>query len=135
MKKYFILIFFIHVLEANNYELKLYDSVLSKIFKKDKISVYSQSPNILEILQKSVLLHHSKTCENADLLIGKNFDNVEVSCLSKPIFATSYKAFKGNKNAFGAFYWRKGRPQIKFDKRNIKRFNLSLPHRLKRFSK
>lgn len=135
MKKYFTFIFFIHVLYADNYELKLYDSVLSKIFQKDKISVYSQSPNILEVLEKSALLHHSASCDKADLLIGKNFDNLEESCLSKPIFATSYKAFKGTKNAFGAFYWRKGRPQIKFDKKNIKKFNLYLPHRLKRFSK
>jgi len=124
----YLIIFFISlsILFANdNYELKLYEKIIPSIFKH-KVYVYvdKKSEELLKNSDKFLIVDN---CNNADILIGKYFDNLEDSCKNKPYFSTSYKSYKNNKNSFGAFYWRKGRPQIKFREEIIKKQNLTLP--------
>lgn len=137
MKKILIiLLLFYNILNANNnYELKLYEKVLPSIFKQTPIKIFADK-NIKEILKYSQLFHIVDNCDNAVmLLVGKNFSDLSKECKNKPIFSTSYRDFKNNDNSFGAFYWRKGRPQIKFKNSVISKFNLHLPNNLKKYSK
>ncbi len=135
MKK--ILIFFILCSSLfasyDNYELKLYEKILPIIFT-DNLVVYADSHS-MSIIKNSTILKTTLDCEKADLLIGENFNGLYKRCQNKPIFSTSYRSYKNTKNAIGAFYWRKGRPQIKFKLDTMDKFNLQLPQTLREFAK
>jgi len=116
-----------------NYELKLYEKILPNIFKKDLLIYTDLSTK--EILKYSDSLKITLNCIEADVLLGKGFKNLPVKCQDKPIFSTSYRSFTNNANAIGAFYWRKGRPQIKFKLDALIRYNIKLPKSFIEFAK
>ena len=118
----------------DSYELKLYESVLPMIFKNTPIHIYADA-DIKKLLSKSTLFKIVSVCDNnTTLIIGKNFTNLPESCEDKPLFATSYRWYKNHKNSIGAFYWRKGRPQLKFKKEALYDFNITLPQALSKYA-
>jgi len=132
MKK-FIFIFLLTVLNIfanNSYEVKLYEKILPNIFDKKVLKVFIDK-NMKDILQYSDKFKIVKNCNDADLIIGNQ--TLPTDC-KKPRFSNSYRCFLKCKNSFGAFYWRKGRPQIKFKIKEIERFNLVLPNSLRKYS-
>lgn len=116
-----------------NYELKLYEKILPLITRKSTIKIYADN-STKELLKGSKTFIFVDNCKNAELIIGKVIDVEESTCKAKPLFATSYRAFKNSKNAIGAFYWRKGRPQLQLNKNSINEFKLYIPQKLKRYA-
>ena len=135
MKKLILIFIFVAniLYSQDNYELKLYDKILPIIFNKNYIRVYVDDYT-RDILKTSLIFEIVNNCNEADLLIGKNKNIFPRWCENKPLFATSYKGFKNSNNSFGAFYWRKGRPQIKFKLNTIEKFNLNLPDSLWKYA-
>ena len=119
---------------ANNYTTKLYKKLLKPLFY-DKVPIIVFVDNeIKETIKQCRTFKIQNSCDKSvDILLGSNFSNLPRSCKDKPLFATTYKAYTQNKNAFGAFYWRKGRPQIHFNKNVLKKLDLQLPVHLQRF--
>ena len=115
------------------YELKLYETILPVLFQQKKLKVYADNKS-KEVLLNSRLFSVTSHCKQAELLLGKNFTNLDRQCMEKPLFATDYKSFKNFENSFGAFYWRKGRPQIKFNLKLIQKFKLYLPQNMKKYA-
>ncbi len=134
MKKILLLFIFVLNLYADydNYELKLYEKILPLVFA-DKLLIFTDSNT--NIIKHSNTLKITRNCERADLLIGKDFTKLYEKCKMKPVFSTSYRSFKNTPNCIGAFYWRKGRPQIKFNLDVIEKFGLLLPKGLREFAK
>lgn len=133
MKIIYLLIFSFVLLHANEYTLKLYEKLLPPIFHSIPIIVFADT-DAKEILDKSSMFEVLNSCNSSvDVLVGSNFKQLSRSCNGKPLFATTYRAYSENNNAFGAFYWRKGRPQIHFKKAILKKFHLKLPKKLQRF--
>ena len=129
-----VILFIVNSLSAHeNYELKLYEKILPSIFKKDLLIYADTKTN--EVLKNTTSLNVTLKCVDADLLLGKEFKNLSVKCKDKPVFATSYRSFTNNPNAIGAFYWRKGRPQIKFKLDTLKMYNIQLPKNLIEYAK
>ena len=86
------------------------------------------------LLKKSDKFILANRCDEATtLLVGAKFDNLPMQCQDKPIFATSYRYYKKNLQVFGAFYWRKGRPQLRFKSDRLSKFNLDLPKELRKY--
>lgn len=137
MKKHILLLLIIELalFSAENYELKLYQSLLPRLFSQNVLNVYVKDTDQIKILEHSTSFQLVANCVDADILIGKKFDSLTQECLDKPVFATTYRSFKNNKNAFGAFYWRKGRPQVQFKLKNINKYNLHLPKNLIKYAK
>lgn len=135
MIKYLLFSFLLtFVLSANeNYELKLYEKVLPSIFKSKNISVYTDTYN-KTILEKSLIIQIKETCHSADLIIAKKITNIDPICREIPYFSTSYRSYINSTNSIGAFYWRKGRPQLKLNIKAIKKFNLTIPENLKKYA-
>ncbi len=129
-----IILFNSILLASGEYELKLYEKIILPIFAKHTVFVYSDETT-RKILRNSRKLMLTNECSKADVLIGKAFTNLSTECQSKPLFATSYRSFNSYKNSFGAFYWRKGRPQIKFNLESIESYNLFLPESLHKYAK
>ncbi len=135
MKLLLILLFCLTSLfSIENYELNLYEKILPAIFDKKKLDVYVDTET-QELMKYSKVFNIVSTCREATILIGSKFTFLSQECLSKPLFSTSYRSFKTKVNSFGAFYWRKSRPQIKFKSKVLLKYNLILPSSLKRFSK
>ncbi len=136
MKKIFLIWIFLHqILLANSsYELKLYEKVLPSIFTKLPIKVFVDK-STKKLLKDSDKFEIVSVCnDDVVLVIGKNFHNLSANCKEKPLFATSYRWYKNYKNSLGAFYWRKGRPQLRFKKDTFKRYNINLPEDLMRYA-
>jgi len=118
---------------ADNYELKLYEKVLPLFFKSEPIAVYADD-EVAKILKKSAKFHLVTSCEeDTVVIVGSAFEHLSPLCKKKPIFATSYRAYMHYKNSFGAFYWRKGRPQLKFKKEVLDGFGMHIPKDLVRY--
>ena len=133
MKIFCLLIFSFVLLSANNYALKLYEKLLLPLFHDVPIVIFADKES-KEILQKSDMFEVKSSCSTlVDVLVGSQFTNLSQNCISKPLFATTYRSYSENNNAFGAFYWRKGRPQIHFKKAILKKFHLKLSKNLQRF--
>lgn len=128
-----ILLFESFVFASANYELKLYEKVLPIVLEKENIAVYADE-NSREILKGSHVFELSDDCSKATLLIGKDFSTLDKKCFNKPIFATNYRTFKEFNSSFGAFYWRKGRPQIRFSRHRMKAFKFYLPKTLFKYT-
>lgn len=137
MKRIFLLFILsvISIYADGNYELKLYEKLLPAIFTQHPINIYTDEKS-KELLQESDKFNILKKChEDVVLLISQNNDSIPNTYKNKPIFATSYKLYKNNPNSFGAFYWRKGRPQIIFKKTAIEQFQLTMPNSLQKYIK
>ncbi|MEA3227559.1 MAG: hypothetical protein U9P38_00640 [Campylobacterota bacterium] len=134
MKNILLILLVTNILFGNsNYELKLYEKLLPTIFSKTKLLIYTDRHSE-QILKHSNVLNVTQNCEEADLLMGKRFINLDERCKNKPLFATSYLSYHNSENSFGAFYWRKGRPQILFNHDLLQHFNLYLPDSLKKYA-
>ena len=131
MRVVFLLIFSFVLLQADVYTQRLYETLFSSLFKTP-VYVFTDK-EAKHTLQKSRVVVIVNDCTQSDFLIGSNFAKLPKKCHNKPLFATSYKAYKQFKNSFGAFYWNKGRPQIHFNKSNLEKFSISLPNNLKKY--
>ena len=126
-----LLLFIVNYLNASDYELKLYENVLGSVFSEKVIYIYSSEDELSELIDSSIILKRVDSCIEATVLMEKKSID---ECNDKPLFATSYKTYKNKKNAFGVFYWRKGRPQLKLNLKAMHKFNLSLPKNLQSYA-
>ena len=135
MKKLLIFFIFItlHLHAQQNYELKLYEKVLPALFHRHTLKVFVDKDvkSLLESSDKFIVVNRCD--ESTILLIGKEFPLLDDKCKNKPLFSTTYLGYKEQKNSFGAFYWRKGRPQLRFKKAILKKFNIALPSSFKKY--
>ena len=135
IKIFLILLLFVYSYANNeDYKLKLYEEIFTMIFSNKAIMVYTDKKNS-KILSKSDKFIISKICiKDIDLIIGNNI-LLSNECKNKPIFSTDYLYYLDTKNSFGVFYWTKGRPQIRFKKEALEKYNMTLPSSLQRYIK
>ena len=112
MKK-LILLLAIVIVNAN--EIELFENLFTQLFHKKEINIYTKKYSYFN----SRILKKVDSCKKADLVLG------ELDC-NKPRFVLNYHNFKKDKMAIGAFYWRKGRPQLRLRKDNILKYHLYL---------
>lgn len=110
--------------------------LIVKVFKffsiKDvPIAVYEHNPSIS--LKGSSFTNLVAECAQANVVYGSYFETLPKECRSLPRFTTEYELFQNDERVIGAFYWRKGRPQLRFSKERCERFDLFLPSELVRY--
>jgi len=132
MKNIILIFILVNSVFASNedYELKLYEKVIGSIFNQPIINIYSDE-DLKKILKKSNKFVIVNNCNKAVLMIGKKFKH---RCSNLPWFATNYKLYKSQQNIIGAFYWRKGRPQLKLKSVELDKFHLKLPKDLLKYA-
>lgn len=123
---------FISYAFAQTPEQELIVKVLKLIsIKNVPIVVYEHNPSIS--LEGSAFINLDEHCSHADIIYGSSFETLPESCQSLPRFSTDYDAFQKDDHVIGSFYWRKGRPQLRFDKERCDRFEIFLPEELVRY--
>ena len=128
MKAIYIIIVFTSYLFANSYEIKLYETIFTKLFNKPVIYLFVDKNK--KEFKNSKVLKIVNNCKKADLVLLYDINNLK--CKNKPLFVTSYIDFISS-NAIGAFYWRKGRPQLILNKKIIESYNLHLDKSLLKY--
>lgn len=127
-----LLLLFAFLNAKDNLTLELYKKVLTSIFHSQTIKVYTDSET-REILQQSSKFEIVDSCDKSVAVLVGKFSKLSTICKDKPLFSTDYRGFKNTPNSFGAYYWRKGRPQLKFKRKVLDKFHLSLPTTLERY--
>ena len=126
MKK--IIIIFLAVFAFGEIEgLKpLLENIFPLITHKHKVKIFTV-PKYYNLFnsRKFIIV---RECEKSDIVFG------DFICDDRPTFTLNYYFYKTHKNAIGAFYYRKGRPQLKFKKEGLIRFFKSVPSSLKDFT-
>ena len=117
MKKVFLLVIFSIVVFAQNFEVKLFSELFTTLFNKKPVYIYTENKKYKTL--HSLNLFVTNNCKKADIVLG-----VSEKCKDKPHFLLDYYNYKNDKNAIGALYWRKGRPQLRLREDNIKKYNL-----------
>jgi len=121
LKKILLLFISLGILLAfSNEERFLFERLFQSLFNKKIIKIYTNKEGA-KLIKKSRILKIVFTCDKADLILGI----VDINC-SKPVFVLNYYIYKNNSNVLGAFYWRKGRPQLRLRKNIIKKYKLNL---------
>ncbi len=101
-------------------ESTLFQRLFTELFDKKPVYVYT-SAKYEKILEPSVNIIIVKSCKKADIQFGI----VDRNC-SKPVFVLDYYVYKKNPNILGAFYWRKGRPQLRLRRKIIEKYHLHI---------
>jgi len=116
----------------HNAEREICTQLLSAIFQNKKvIKVYSTCPEISQNNTTDSKIILVDTPKKADLIITNKYIDIQSN---KPIFVRKYYLLKKyKKRAIGGFYWQKGRPNIIFEGKNLKKFNIILPDNFQRF--
>ncbi len=108
---------------------------------KPAYRLYVDDPVYKNILKKEEKVVFVDRFENADFILFTDESLLERYREYKQahpeystiLFATRYRLLKNCKDAVGALYWRKGRPQLLFLKPRLKHHNIVLPTMFKKF--
>lgn len=124
MKKFIFLILIITLSFGDIKGLgKLFNYIFPLLSDKKVIKIYT-----LPIYYKYFSSNHFiivKDCNKSDIILGN------IKCDNKPVFSLNYNFYRNYKNVFGVFYYRKGRPQLKFKKDDLIKFFHKIPNELK----
>jgi hypothetical protein len=98
-------------------KIELFEKLFTSLFNKPVVYVLTNNEDLKYSTSRVIKIVNQ--CDTADLIVG----NIDKNC-SKPRFLLDYYQFKKDPNAIGAFYWRKGRPQLRLRKKIIKKYHL-----------
>ena len=116
--------------EVNLHQIKILETIMTKISLNSEVIIWSSSTNILSELKKRNHLKISNYCKDAKILILENNKNLSKECLDKSIFVLDYKLLSDIPKSFGALFWKKGRPNIVILEARIKAQNIRITQEL-----
>jgi len=106
---------------------KIFDKIFSALIPKENICVYTLSPMYTEVIENASSLSLCTKLKKADIILVDSFDEVPKGSEKMVLFATSYRVYKKEKSAVGAFYWDRGHVKIKFSQQRLNDKNITLP--------
>lgn len=138
MKKLLLVLLLLKtVLSAAYQDEEMAVKVLEKVFANleigETIKIYSNDKGIESEFAKRKQFAIAPRCENASLLVLTDEVELDKSCKSKATFVMSYELLRKNKQSFGAFFWKKGRPNIILLKPRMQSQNISSSSALEGF--
>ena len=109
--------------------LKIYHDLFASLLHKSHYTIYTDDKELYRIFSKSSNISLVQTPSSADALIISKKSSLKYIPHSGRaiILATKYSLLHHSKNIIGAFYWRKGRAQLLFIKKRLKRLGISIP--------
>ena len=129
----FLLLLSVHLQAASiSAEQKIYRAIFRGMFPHiSVVKIWTDAKHKKDILSGMRTVRLVSFKEDADLLLlAKKFD-IESN---KIIFVSSYPLLKRYKDvAVGGFYWKKGRPNLLFLRKNLQKHNIVLPEVLQKY--
>ena len=140
MKKLFFILLVLFIISgvvlavdrAKILEIKIVSEIIYSLIDKNypKVCLYN-FPGYEEREYKKFSNLKITNCKKADILLIKGLQ--KKTSFNKPALALDYLSFKNCENCIGAFYWRKGRPQIILIKENLNLFDIKVKEKLKNY--
>jgi len=129
MKKILFLLLFLPLLlsaSKQEYELKILSTIADALFPNTKVvKVWTDTQKSTLFLEKMKKIQIVSTIAEAEILLLTKENDIKSK---KMKFVTSYKLLKRYKNTtLGGFYWKKGRPNILFIRKNLIKYKRKLP--------
>lgn len=106
---------------------KIFDRIFHAMISKEQVKVYTGSETYQEVVSQAPSLYLTKECDEADVVLISELDEMPQRCSDKVAFTTSYPVFKATQSVVGAFYWERGQITIRFSRSRLSRYHLSLP--------
>ncbi len=132
MKKFIIFLAFAVSLiaSATKIEKEIYSTILKGIFPQKKVvKVWVDKDSKRKIFRKIPFIKLIKDYKNADIVFiykAKTLKNRKID--NKIIFVGKYRLLKEFQDmVIGGFFWQKGRPNIIFLRKNLKKHKITLP--------
>ena len=114
-----IIFFFLAIASfASEERIDIKAQILEKIFANininKTIAIWTDNAELLAEFKKSSYLIVTDDCAVATLIVIETKTSIEddEECRNKPIFVLNYELLKNIPESFGAFFWKKGRPNI-----------------------
>ena len=110
---------------------EIFNLIVKEITKKENSTVYIHT-NIYSIEQYPGNINIADDCKEADLVILSTTKNIPKECKGKILFGSRYSHMKDT-NVVGSFFWQKGRPNILFYQKRLKKHNINLDPSFNRY--
>ena len=92
---------------------QIIEKIISNISIHEVITVWSDNKELIAEFRKSSNIITTDDCDKANIVVVEDAKNIEdEDCRNKPIFVLNYNLLKDIPESFGAFFWKKGRPNI-----------------------
>jgi hypothetical protein len=92
---------------------QIIEKIISNISINEVITVWSDNKELIAEFRKSSNIITTDDCDKANLVVVEDAKSIEdKDCKNKPIFVLNYNLLKDLPESFGAFFWKKGRPNI-----------------------
>ena len=114
-------------------KIALISKIAHAIVEKKVVNIYLGDKQFLKKPKDEFGIRFVKNCENAQLVIARNIQSIKKACKKKFIFVTTYNAYKNSGFAIGALFWQKGRPELLFREKNLKKMHVDLPKSFKKY--
>lgn len=136
MKKIiFLLSIFVTLLSASNsnseLRLKILKNIISGIENSKPMRLWSDDKEIMDAFSLSKNFVVVDRYEDAKMIILSKKSNLPNKVRSKHIFVLDYDLLYQIPESIGAFFWKKGRPNIVFIKPRLEEHSLKLSANLK----
>ncbi|MDQ1244186.1 MAG: hypothetical protein QG565_526 [Campylobacterota bacterium] len=117
MKAIILTLFLTALLLASDNKDVLRAQIISKIISNisinEVITVWSDNKELIAEFKKSNHITTTDDCDKASIVVVENAKAIEdKDCKNKLIFVLNYDLLKDVPKSFGAFFWKKGRPNI-----------------------
>ncbi len=135
MRKFLIVALFTTILlyadnSSNGIKYAILNKIVSGIVQNNTLRIWSDNEAINDFFRSTELYQVVLTCADADIIVLENEESLSKSCKKGNIFVLSYELLNKVPQSFGAFFWKKGRPNIVFIESRIEAQGLILSDRL-----
>ena len=113
---------------------KIYDKLFYAIFKKENIKVYVNDNEYKKMILSSEYLKLTDKIEDSEIVIITKKEEIK-EIKDKIAFGTEKDFLEIDANIIGAFYWKKGVPEIIFIKKKLEKNNLQLLEGFEKYAK
>lgn len=87
--------------------------IISNLSINETITIWSDNKELIAEFKKSNHIITTDDCDKANIVVVENAKTVEnKDCKNKLVFVLNYSLLKDVPESFGAFFWKKGRPNI-----------------------
>ncbi len=107
-----------------NLQVKILEKILNEIsINKEKI-IWSDNKTICQAMKKNKHIHTTPDHKQATIVILQDKNNLPKKCADCIIFVLDYELLSKVPKSFGAFFWKKGRPNIVIIKSRLKTLSI-----------
>ena len=121
------------LLQANELKMQILRNICHCIKEESKMRLWSDDAKVLEAFKNSSHFSVAKSLEEANFVILNKKPKDVGRYVNKHIFVLDYDMLSDIPESFGAFFWKKGRPNIVFIKPRVEKQSLKLSPELSKY--